>query len=86
MKKKQRYFPVLKEVPPLENVRHEQFARCIALGNRALVCYYGVGNPKDEGAAAALARRPNIFERAKYIFSQQRPYQYRDHGFEVNDT
>lgn len=67
--------------PRLDNDTHEQFARCIAVGNHPLVCYIGVGNNRDENAAMELARSKTMRLRAEEIFRQLRPHQYIQYGY-----
>jgi len=67
--------------PRLDNERHEQFARCIAVGNLPLVCYVGVGYNNDAEAATELANNKPIRLRAEEIFRQRRPHQYKQHGY-----
>lgn len=72
---------------PLDNERHEQFARCIAAGNLPLVCYFGVGYNRDEAAALELANSKPIRLRAEEIFRQIKPHQYSAHGYKhITDT
>lgn len=73
--------------PRLDNERHEQFARCIAAGNLPLVCYFGVGNNRDEAAATELANSKPIRKRSEEIFRQIKPHQYSAHGYKhITDT
>ncbi len=67
--------------PRLDNESHEQFARCIAAGNMPLVCYFGVGNNRDEATATALANSKPIRLRAEEIFRHIKPHQYVAHGY-----
>lgn len=67
--------------PRLENERHEQFARCIAVGNLPQACYVGVGYPRDNAAAFELANSKTMRLRAEEIFRQRRPSQYKQHGY-----
>lgn len=66
---------------PLENVRHEQFARCVANGNDLLVCYYGVGFNKDRTAAEILAKSPEIRRRSKERHKIQKPHAHYRNGY-----
>lgn len=65
----------------LDNESHEQFARCVAAGNLPLVCYFGVGNNRDEAAALELANSKPIRLRAEEIFRQIKRHQYNAHGY-----
>jgi len=65
----------------LDNETHEQFARCIAMGNMPVVCYFGVGYNRDEAAAVELANAPIIRARCEEIFRQKKPHQYSAHGY-----
>lgn len=67
--------------PRLDNERHEQFARCIAVGNQPHVCYIGVGYPRDPNAAEALAKNKAIRLRSEEIYRQRRPAMYAAHGY-----
>ena len=67
--------------PRLDNESHEQFARCLAVGNRPIVCYIGVGYNRDEDAAMALADSKSIRLRAEEIFRQLKPKRYAARGY-----
>lgn len=67
---------------PLDNERHEQFARCLAQHNAPAVCYFGVGYPRDEAAAERLADDSRIRKRAEEVFRQIKPFQYAECGYE----
>ena len=67
--------------PPIDNERHEQFARCLGAGNEPLVCFYGVGYPMDEQAAISLARSKVIRLRAEEWFRRIKPRGWQLNGY-----
>jgi len=65
----------------LENDTHEQFARCIAMGNDLMVCYIGCGYPHDKEAAKSLANREKIRLRAEEWFSRNKAHAWYKRGY-----
>lgn len=68
---------------PLEIERHEQFARCLAAGNGLLVCYFGVGYPRDLEAAKQLAGLPEIRRRAIEYHKILKPFAEKEYQHPV---
>ncbi len=58
---------------PLENEKHEMFARCVGAGNLPVICYLGVGYEKNVEAAEMLAAQPEIRAQAEAWHAILRP-------------